>query len=121
VGLLALLVAVIGARWSSGLREDLRRERVSREVSSVSTALESVIAHRMAVLHGLASFLGSQWHSEDRELDFDRFVNGLMAGTPGIRTMQYVQDGVISHTWPVVGNEEAVGQDLANDPRPAIA
>lgn len=121
VGLLGLLVAVIGARWSGGLREDLRRERVSREVSSVSTALESVIAHRMAVLHGLASFLGSQWYSEDRELDFDRFVKGLMAGTPGIRTMQYVQDGVIRHTWPVIGNEEAVGRDLANDPRPAIA
>jgi two-component system cell cycle sensor histidine kinase/response regulator CckA len=121
VGLLAVLVSVLGARWTLQLREDLRRERVSREVNSVGTALESVIAHRMAVLHGLASFLSLQWGTPDLPSRFASFVDGLMAGTPGIRTMQYVRDGVIQHTWPFEGNAEALGQNLADDSRVEIA
>ncbi len=121
VGVLALLIAIAGARWTTNFRDELRRERVNREVTSLSTALESVIAHRMAVLHALASFLSSEWESQDRDDSFDKFVIGLMTGTPGLRTMQYIKDGVITRTWPVSGNEGALGRNLAGDPRPMIA
>lgn len=115
-----LLMALVGARWWSDLRQDLARERVGREVNSIATALESVIAHRMAVLHGLGAFLSLRWGDDELNPAFDRFASGLKAGTPGIRTMQYVVDGVIVHTWPLEGNEEAIGRSLATDPRGSI-
>jgi two-component system cell cycle sensor histidine kinase/response regulator CckA len=120
-GGLALAAALVGERWYSALRNDLARERVEREARSVATALESVIAHRMAVLHGLGSFLRVHWNEADLQVEFDDYASGLLAGTAGLRTMQYARDGVIIRTWPLAGNEAAIGRDVRDDPRPEVA
>ena len=120
-GGLALLLAIIGERWYSDLRSDLSRERVEREARSVATALESVVAHRMAVLYGLASFLRVHWGEPELDREFDDFSAGLLGGTAGLRTLQYAHDGVIRRTWPLAGNEAAIGQNVRNDARLRVA
>jgi len=116
----ALLVALAGERWYLQVRRDITRTRIEREATGVAATLESVIAHRMAVLHGLASFLRINWGTPEVERQFDEFAAGLYVGTTGIRTLQYVHDGVIRHTWPMEGNEAAIGRDLANDSRAGL-
>jgi PAS domain S-box-containing protein len=44
-----------------------------------------------------------------------------MTGTTGLRTLQYVDEGIIRRTWPLAGNERAIGQNLRADPRPDVA
>jgi two-component system cell cycle sensor histidine kinase/response regulator CckA len=118
---IALLLAIAGERWYSSLRNDLARERVEREARSVATALESVIAHRMAVLHALGSFLRVHWSESELGTEFDQFASGLQTGTAGLRTLQYARDGVIIRTWPLEGNEQAIGRNVRADVRPEVA
>jgi hypothetical protein len=119
-GALALAAAVAGGRWYTALREDLVRERVEREADAVATSIESVVSSRLTVLHGLASFLRLEWGAPTLNREFDIFAEGVLRNVPGLRTVQYVQDGVIRYTWPLRGNEAAVGEDLLADPRPQL-
>ena len=119
-GLITLGAAVVAERWYTALREDLARERVQRETGAVATAIESVVNSRLNVLHGLGSFLRLHWQDPRLEADFDTFAEGLLSGIPGLRTVQYVQDGVIRYTYPLRGNEQAVGSNLLADARPGL-
>lgn len=119
-GVLALAAAVIGEQWYSGLRQDLARERVEREAGAVATTIASVINSRLTVLHGVSAFLALRWGDSLLQEEFDAFSRTVLEGVPGIRTIQYVADGVIRHTYPLAGNEEAVGTDLMADPRPGL-
>ena len=119
-GTLALAAALAGERWYTALRQDLVRERVQREAGAVATAVTSVVTSRLTVLHGLASFLRLHWGDPALATEFDTFAEGMRTGVPGLRTLQYVQDGVIRHTYPLRGNEGALGSDLLRDPRPGL-
>lgn len=116
----ALALAVIGERWYADVRHHVARARLEREALALATTLESVIAHRMAVLHGMASFISVHWGLPELETEFDAFAAGVLRGTPGLRTVQYVVDGVIRRTWPLEGNEGALGRDLSTDRRPQL-
>jgi PAS domain S-box-containing protein len=117
IAVVALALAAGGARWYRAIRQDIVRSRIEREALGAAATLEQVIAHRMAVLHGLASFLRIYWGTPEVERRFDEFAAGLFVGTTGLRTLQYVSDGIIRHTWPLEGNESAIGRDLTADPR----
>jgi PAS domain S-box-containing protein len=124
LALLVLLVATAGAilldRWYGRVRFQLLRESVRAEVIPTANALQTSLSARMSLLQGLTSFLQLSWDRPELDRDFDQFAAGLLRGTPGVRTVQYIRDGTIVRTWPLVGNEAAVGRNLLTDPRPML-
>ncbi|MBC8096612.1 MAG: GAF domain-containing protein [Akkermansiaceae bacterium] len=51
---------------------------------------------------------------------FNTFAAGLHASSKWIRAFQIVSNGVITHTYPLPGNEAALGYNLLANPRPVI-
>ena len=124
VALLVLSISMVGAvvldRWYGKVRLELLRESVRSETVPTANALQAALSARMSLLQGLASFLQIHWGRPDLELEFDEFAAGLLRGTPGVRTVQFLRDGTIVRTWPLIGNEAAVGRNLLTDPRPML-
>jgi len=124
VALLVLAISTVGTvvldRWYGKVRLELLRESVRGEVVPTANALQTSLSGRMALLHGLASFLRIHWGRPDLDFEFDDFAAGLLRETPGVRTVQYLRDGTIVRTWPLEGNEAAIGRNLLTDPRPML-
>ncbi len=85
-------------------------------------ALEAALNEPLVILRGVAGFLAVRWGITDFAAEFDRYAAHVLAQSHGeVRSIQYVLDGTIVHSYPLAGNEEAIGRDLARDPRPLIA
>ncbi len=80
-------------------------------------ALEREVGRRSALLVGLRAFAQS-YESDKSRLDeeFPVFATGLISSLEGVRALQLVDDGAIRATWPVEGNEAAVGLRLGSHP-----
>lgn len=100
----------------------LRDERLAVTATATGTANAVAVAvnRRLALLSGLHAFLEVHWDRDGLPRDFDAFAGRLHGSTPGVRTLQWVQDGVIQQTYPLVGNEAVLGYNLRNDPRSFI-
>ncbi len=97
----------------------LRDERLAVTATATGTANAVAVAvnRRLALLSGLHAFLEVNWDREGLPRDFEEFAGRLHGSTPGVRTLQWVQDGVIRQTYPRVGNEAVIGYNIRNDPR----
>lgn len=97
----------------------LRDERLAVTATATGTANAVAVAvnRRLALLSGLHAFLEVNWDREGLPLDFEEFAGRLHGSTPGVRTLQWVEDGVIRQTYPQVGNEAVIGYNIRNDPR----
>jgi PAS domain S-box-containing protein len=51
---------------------------------------------------------------------FNTFAEGLHASSQWIRAFQIVSNGIITHTYPLKGNEAILGYNLLADPRPVL-
>ncbi|MBL0180665.1 MAG: PAS domain-containing protein [Gemmatimonadetes bacterium] len=111
-------IAVSADRWYAGVRTELLRESVRNEVVPTATALETSLRGRMALLHGLSSFLEIHWDKPDRAEEFDRFAEDILRDVPSVLAVQFVApDGTITHIWPQLGNEQASGRNVMQDSR----
>jgi PAS domain S-box-containing protein len=84
-------------------------------------ALEREVGRRAALLLGLRAF--AQSYAADRarlDAEFPVFATGLISSLEGVRALQLVDDGAIRATWPVVGNEAAVGLALGSHADPLV-
>ncbi len=97
------------------------RQAVQREAYAVAGALRLAVDRRMAGLGGLASFVEVSWGRPTFEVDFERYAAVLVDGTTGIRTVQWVRDGVVRQTVPLSGNEAAIGLNLRDQQDPRLA
>ncbi len=118
--LAALLVALVVDRL---YRNDLlvgAREHTRAQMMPYASALQRAVSRRVALLSGLRSFADSRASRRALDAEFPAFAQGTMLGTSGVRAVQLVESGRIVATWPLEGNEEALGYDLLRDPRPEI-
>lgn len=118
--LVALVLAAAFDRWNAAQVEVDLRTRVLLRAAPTAQALRSAVERRVALLEGLWSFAESQPSRGALDAQFPLYARGLLASTNGVRAVQFVQDGRIVSTWPLEGNERALGYDLANDPRSEI-
>lgn len=116
----ALAAAVLFDRWYAAHLQDELRTRVRTEVAPTVEALRSAVDRRVALLEGLRSFADSRPTRALLDAQFPLYADGLLTGISGVRTLQFVQDGRIVDTWPLQGNEAALGYNLATDPRAEI-
>lgn len=121
---LTLLVATTAAL----LVERLLRHAVTEELRLEATAaanraandLAFAVNHRFALLSGLHAFLEIHWDRPTLASEFEEFAHRLQTAVPGVRALQWVTDGIIRRTYPVRGNEAAIGYNLRADPRAFI-
>lgn len=100
----------------------LRDERlaVTADATGTANAVAVAVNHRLALLSGLHAFLEVHWNREGFSGEFEEFARRLHGSTPGVRSLQWVKEGVIQQTYPLAGNEAVIGYNLRNDPRPFI-
>ncbi len=117
---LAVVVAVVVDHWYA---EHLRVE--SRAQTRVAMApyargLTGAVERRVALLVGLRSFADSRPTRASLDAEFPFFAQGSLVGTSGVVALQFIEGSRIVMTWPIEGNERALGYDLATDPRPVL-
>lgn len=114
----AIAVGVERFYRQTALRDE--RQAVMANATGTANAVAVAVNRRLALLSGLHAFLEVNWNREGFPGDFDEFARLLHGTTPGVRTLQWVQDGVIRRTYPLAGNEGAIGYNLRGDPRDYI-
>jgi PAS domain S-box-containing protein len=121
---LAFCAGVLGAvafdAWYRSHVESEVRADVGRRAAPLAAALGAAADRRIALLEGLRSFTEAQRTRAALDESFPVFAQGIVASTGGVRALQLVDAGRIVSTWPVVGNEPAVGYDLYSDARAVI-
>jgi len=117
---IGVLVALVFDGWYRQHVEAELRADVGRRAAPVAAALGAAADRRIALLEGLRSFTETQRTRAELDERFPVFAQGIVAGTGGIRALQLVDNGRIVSTWPIVGNERAIGYDLYSDVRPVI-
>jgi signal transduction histidine kinase/sensor domain CHASE-containing protein len=111
------LVALAATGWAGEsyrvLRLQSEREDVTEDAAGYATALTVGMRSRAAFVDGLAAFVARRETSSTLTHDaFETFAAGEYALGAGIRTIQVAPDGIIRWTYPLAGNEAAVGLDL---------
>ncbi len=111
----AILLAVLAIDRSEQQRYDKVREtRILRSLSNARARLEAELNQRLFLTRGLRAYVST--HPNISVPEFQHLARVLLSqqGTSGIRSVQLAKDTVVSHVYPVKGNEEAVGLDLLN-------
>lgn len=122
--LLALLLGVIGVVADRGYRQhlvDLKRIDYAQQLAPFGNTLATAVNSPLSVLSGLKAFTEFAYDTRTFYRDFDVYAGALYEVTPNIRTMQFAQEGVVQHAFPLEGNEGAIGYDLLADPRPSVS
>jgi signal transduction histidine kinase len=119
-GAVATLLGVAVDRWYVREMQAVERARVRERIIPYANALRSAIDRRSGVLTGFYAFVSTRRTRADLESEFEVFARGAAASAPGVRALQYFDDGRISRIEPLGQNRGALGLDLARDPRPRV-
>ncbi len=117
----AVAVALVVDRWYAAHLRDDARDATRMMMAPYATALEGAVDRRVALLIGLRSFADSRPTRRSLDEEFPVFAQGTLVSTSGVVALQFVEAGRIGMTWPIKGNERALGYDLYADPRPGLA
>ncbi len=117
---IAVAVAIPVDRWVARSRAEAARARVRALMAPYADAIEGAVARRMGLLAGLRSFADSRRTRRALDEEFPVFAAGTRSAASGVRAIQLVERGRIVATYPLEGNEAALGYDLTRDPRPEI-
>lgn len=120
VFLLAAAVAVGVEAYYQQLQLRNQRRTVATNAAGAANAVMVAVNQRLALLAGLHAFLEVNWDRPGLADDFAALARRLQAAAPGIRTLQWIRDGIIRQTYPLEGNEAVLGYDLRTDPRSFI-
>jgi PAS domain S-box-containing protein len=118
----AILVAVLVVNRLEQQRfAQIRETRILRSLSNIRARLEGELNERVFLTRGLVAYVST--HPDINQAQFRHLARVLFAqpGMAGIRSIQLAKDTVVSHVYPVEGNEEAIGLDLLEVPDQSVA
>lgn len=104
-------------RWA----ENRARTVVADQLLQRSITLNNAINSKLTILYGLRSFVESNSANGLLDSEFETIAATLRGSSASVRAVQLVRDGIITHMYPLEGNEAALGHNLLDDPRPAVA
>ena len=110
----------LAGRWYGDRLLAQARADAALDTSLRANALSSSINRRLARLQGLYAFVQVELSESDFATEFERFANGLYAGTRGILYLTVAPGGRVAYVYPHTGNEQVLGYEPANDPRPEV-
>ena len=118
VGILVwLLLLAAAVRFDRGETERYQtqvREAVARRLRELGAAVTSAVAEPVMLQRGLATYVS---HNPDiTPAEYASCAAQLLAQSPGLRALDLAHHDILSHVYPVKGNQAALGLDLANQP-----
>jgi two-component system, cell cycle sensor histidine kinase and response regulator CckA len=108
----ALAGSAILGRYLDSLDVEARRQTAAELARGSAFAIEQEFSRSLAAVSALAAMV--EVGASDRELE--RVANRLLELNGGAAALQLARDGVVSHLWPLQGNEAARGLDLMKSP-----
>ena len=100
-------------------QKTLNRLKVLHELSIIRAKLESGLNSRLYLVSGLIAYT-----TVNPDIDIDEFQSlseVLIEGHTGIRSIQLARDSIVSHIYPLSGNEKAIGLKLLEHPKQKFA
>lgn len=113
LGILALAFHL--DRLEQETRYQTRRTEALNQLSLVRARLESALNSRLFLARGLVAFVTHDTNFSRQ--DFQNFAASLLNQQTGIRNIQLARGNVISHVYPLTGNESVLGIRLLEHPR----
>lgn len=118
----AFLTAAIVLAGVFGL-DRLERDRLAQrdhaetldQLSIVRGRIESAINARLFLNRGLVAYAST--HPQITVPEFQSFAAALARQQHGIRSIQLAKDSIVSHIYPIAGNEAALGLKLLAQPK----
>lgn len=107
-------VAEYVARLEWETAQSRLRSKVADEADSLRARLESELNSTVHLATGLAVFVGAQ--PDLHAPDFDRLAAQLLARGRHVRNIGLARDNVITHIYPVAGNQSALGLRYLDNP-----
>lgn len=96
-------------------RYQTHRAEAVNQLGLARARLESSLNSRLFLTRGLVAFV---MHDPDfTPDDFQHFVASLLKQQSGIRSIQLARNSVVSHVYPLRGNESSLGINLLEHPR----
>ncbi|MFZ1730896.1 MAG: ATP-binding protein [Bacteroidota bacterium] len=111
------LLDSVHGKWA----ESRVRTTVDEQLLQQSVILGNALNSKISLLYGLRSYIETNPSDGVRNAEFQNIASTLRGSSASIRALQLVEDGIITHVYPLQGNEAALGLDVLNDPRPAVA
>lgn len=112
------LVVGISMRWDHhnlvAHRTEVQSETLDR-LTALRGRLESTLNSKLHLVYGLSGFVNARGQVD--EPAFQRFAPRLKGELKGVASLQLAPNGVVTHIWPLAGNEAARGHDLLADPK----
>ena len=113
-GVVTALVLLAGVWWidNASNEEQLEsdRARVLASADSQRALLSAGLNARLHLVRGLAAFATSR--QEFSKSEFETFARELQGTQGGIRSLQLAPNAIVTHIYPLQGNEAAMGLDL---------
>jgi PAS domain S-box-containing protein len=116
---LVVAAAVLAAVWVVDRLEQERfreanRTSVLHRLSNVRAELEGALNARLFLTQGLLAHVST--HPEIAHAEFEAIAKVLLAGQSAIRSIELAKNTVVTHIYPVEGNEKARGLRLLDLP-----
>ena len=116
------MILFAGLIWTAGFLEAQQTSRVRseqenellRELSILRANLESALNAKLYLVQGLSAMVHA--NPNFNEETFQKFASELGDGVRSVKSLQLAPDGVVTHVWPKMQNEDAIGHDLLADP-----
>jgi PAS domain S-box-containing protein len=91
--------------------KDAANQKVSREINAVKDRLKTSLSYSLSATKTLA-FLIKKYGVP---ADFDSVARIILASSKDIDALQLTREGVITHVYPLEGNEAAIGLNVLQD------
>ena len=95
------------------IAKDNEQTIVLHEINSVKDRLKTALNYDLTAAKTLAFIVENYGVPED----FDRVAKGILSSNKNIDAIQLTKKGVITHVYPIKGNEVVIGYDILNDSR----
>jgi len=93
------------------LSEDLRLTELASEKSWL---IEQQLASTLMATRMLEVQLRL---NDGHQKNFNRYAPVILSTTPGVSNIQLAPDGIVTHIYPLAGNEQAIGHNILQDDR----
>ncbi len=110
-----------GKRFESQLANE-QRTRTQSMLDQYAVGVQKAFNRIEDKLASLEVFVAAQTAGGKAVDDgqYNLFAAGLHASANWIRSFQIVSNGIVTHTYPLIGNEAVLGYNLLTDPRSVI-
>ncbi|MGA1356748.1 MAG: SpoIIE family protein phosphatase [Prochlorothrix sp.] len=98
---------------------EAERATVLQKISTLRSQLEGIVNSRLLVVEGLVAYVST--HPDTTQAEFAAMAKIILDRNPGIRSTNLAKDSIISHIYPLLGNERALGLDVRTVPEQRAA